>query len=382
MPYLRPGRQDPGHDRVRRRPAGPARHRRALQPARRRHRPRRPARPRRPQARRRAGARAASRSTAADYRLLVNPTGRFEIGGPMGDAGLTGRKIIVDTYGGMARHGGGAFSGKDPSKVDRSGAYAMRWVAKNVVAAGLAAPLRGAGRLRDRQGAPGRLLRRDASAPRRCRPTRSPDAVLATFDLRPGRDHPRPRPEAADLRPDGRLRALRPRAAGHHLGGRRPRRRPRGGRPGLTRLGTPQRASRGRRRARRHGSADATAATAAPDEQAERDRGDDAEDARARPSTAPAGVDGQLRWSTAAPGCPAPAARTTGRKTTSRGSAAGPPRPRRRPGWRPARPAKLPSTGPDERLAQRLGGEGQHQDERDPGQQPQRRALEHADARG
>ena len=74
----------------------------------------------------------------SDYRLLVNPTGRFEIGGPMGDAGLTGRKIIIDTYGGMARHGGGAFSGKDPSKVDRSAAYAMRWVAKNVVAAGLA----------------------------------------------------------------------------------------------------------------------------------------------------------------------------------------------------------------------------------------------------
>jgi S-adenosylmethionine synthetase len=73
-----------------------------------------------------------------DYRLLVNPTGRFEIGGPMGDAGLTGRKIIVDTYGGYARHGGGAFSGKDPSKVDRSAAYAMRWVAKNVVAAKLA----------------------------------------------------------------------------------------------------------------------------------------------------------------------------------------------------------------------------------------------------
>ncbi|RNG16592.1 methionine adenosyltransferase domain-containing protein, partial [Streptomyces botrytidirepellens] len=72
------------------------------------------------------------------YRLLVNPTGRFEIGGPMGDAGLTGRKIIIDTYGGMSRHGGGAFSGKDPSKVDRSAAYAMRWVAKNVVAAGLA----------------------------------------------------------------------------------------------------------------------------------------------------------------------------------------------------------------------------------------------------
>jgi S-adenosylmethionine synthetase len=74
----------------------------------------------------------------SDVRLLVNPTGRFVVGGPMGDAGLTGRKIIVDTYGGFARHGGGAFSGKDPSKVDRSAAYAMRWVAKNAIAAGLA----------------------------------------------------------------------------------------------------------------------------------------------------------------------------------------------------------------------------------------------------
>jgi S-adenosylmethionine synthetase len=74
----------------------------------------------------------------SNFKVLVNPTGKFVVGGPMGDAGLTGRKIIVDTYGGMARHGGGAFSGKDPSKVDRSAAYAMRWVAKNVVAAGLA----------------------------------------------------------------------------------------------------------------------------------------------------------------------------------------------------------------------------------------------------
>ena len=76
--------------------------------------------------------------STSDMRVLVNPTGRFVLGGPMGDAGLTGRKIIVDSYGGMARHGGGAFSGKDPSKVDRSAAYAMRWVAKNIVAAGLA----------------------------------------------------------------------------------------------------------------------------------------------------------------------------------------------------------------------------------------------------
>jgi S-adenosylmethionine synthetase len=83
--------------------------------------------------------RVSDRIDVSNFRLLVNPTGRFEIGGPMGDAGLTGRKIIVDTYGGFARHGGGAFSGKDPSKVDRSAAYAMRWVAKNVVAAGLAA---------------------------------------------------------------------------------------------------------------------------------------------------------------------------------------------------------------------------------------------------
>lgn len=73
-----------------------------------------------------------------DRRVFVNPTGRFVLGGPMGDAGVTGRKIIVDTYGGMARHGGGAFSGKDPSKVDRSAAYGARWIAKNVVAAGLA----------------------------------------------------------------------------------------------------------------------------------------------------------------------------------------------------------------------------------------------------
>jgi len=81
---------------------------------------------------------AAAELDMTDYALYVNPTGRFEVGGPMGDAGLTGRKIIIDTYGGMARHGGGAFSGKDPSKVDRSAAYAMRWVAKTIVAAGLA----------------------------------------------------------------------------------------------------------------------------------------------------------------------------------------------------------------------------------------------------
>ena len=84
-------------------------------------------------------------------RFLVNPTGRFEIGGPHGDAGLTGRKIIVDTYGGAAPHGGGAFSGKDPSKVDRSAAYAARYVAKNIVAAGHCLAVPGAGVVCDRR---------------------------------------------------------------------------------------------------------------------------------------------------------------------------------------------------------------------------------------
>ncbi len=87
--------------------------------------------------------------------FLINPTGRFVVGGPQGDTGLTGRKIIVDSYGGMGRHGGGAFSGKDPSKVDRSAAYMGRWVAKNVVAAGLATTLRSAIRLRHRSSATG-----------------------------------------------------------------------------------------------------------------------------------------------------------------------------------------------------------------------------------
>ena len=117
--------------------------------------------------------------------FLVNPTGRFVIGGPMGDCGLTGRKIIVDTYGGMARHGGGAFSGKDPSKVDRSAAYAARWVAKNIVAAGLARR-RGSGRLRHRRRAPrvgdGRDVRHREDRPR----SRSRSLVGEHFDLRPG----------------------------------------------------------------------------------------------------------------------------------------------------------------------------------------------------
>ena len=160
----------------------------------------------------------------ANYRLLVNPTGRFEVGGPMGDAGLTGRKIIIDTYGGMARHGGGAFSGKDPSKVDRSAAYAMRWVAKNVVAAGLA----------------DRCETQVAYAIGKAKPVglfvecfgteqvpveRIQDAVLEVFDLRPAaiiRDLDLLRP---DLLADRGLRALRPRGAGLLLGAHRPHRR-------------------------------------------------------------------------------------------------------------------------------------------------------------
>jgi len=120
----------------------------------------------------------------AGYRLLVNPTGRFEIGGPMGDAGLTGRKIIIDTYGGMARHGGGAFSGKDPSKVDRSAAYAMRWVAKNVVASGLADRCEAQVAYAIGKAKPVGLFV-ECFGTERAPVERIQDAVLRVFDLRP-----------------------------------------------------------------------------------------------------------------------------------------------------------------------------------------------------
>jgi len=120
----------------------------------------------------------------AGYRLLVNPTGRFEVGGPMGDAGLTGRKIIIDTYGGMARHGGGAFSGKDPSKVDRSAAYAMRWVAKNVVAAGLADRCETQVAYAIGKAKPVGLFV-ECFGTERAPVERIQDAVLEVFDLRP-----------------------------------------------------------------------------------------------------------------------------------------------------------------------------------------------------
>ena len=120
----------------------------------------------------------------SDVRILKNPTGRFVIGGPMGDAGLTGRKIIVDTYGGMARHGGGAFSGKDPSKVDRSAAYAMRWIAKNVVASGLASRCEVQVAYAIGKAQPVGLFI-ETFGTEKVAPNKIVDAVMATFDLRP-----------------------------------------------------------------------------------------------------------------------------------------------------------------------------------------------------
>jgi S-adenosylmethionine synthetase len=120
----------------------------------------------------------------SNVKLLVNPTGRFVIGGPMGDAGLTGRKIIVDTYGGMARHGGGAFSGKDPSKVDRSAAYAMRWVAKNAVAAGLAGRIEVQVAYAIGKAAPVGLFV-ETFGTETVDPTKIQTAISEVFDLRP-----------------------------------------------------------------------------------------------------------------------------------------------------------------------------------------------------
>jgi S-adenosylmethionine synthetase len=120
-----------------------------------------------------------------DVRLLVNPTGKFVLGGPMGDAGLTGRKIIVDTYGGMARHGGGAFSGKDPSKVDRSAAYAMRWVAKNAIAAGLAGRIEVQVAYAIGKAAPVGLFV-ETFGTETVDPAKIQSAITEVFDLRPG----------------------------------------------------------------------------------------------------------------------------------------------------------------------------------------------------
>jgi S-adenosylmethionine synthetase len=144
----------------------------------------------------------------SDVRLLVNPTGRFVVGGPMGDAGLTGRKIIVDTYGGFARHGGGAFSGKDPSKVDRSAAYAMRWVAKTAVAAGLADRLEVQVAYAIGKAAPVGLFV-ETFGTERVDPVRIQSAITEVFDLRP----------AAIIRDLGLLRPIyAPTAAYGHFG--------------------------------------------------------------------------------------------------------------------------------------------------------------------
>jgi S-adenosylmethionine synthetase len=120
-----------------------------------------------------------------DFSLYVNPTGRFVVGGPMGDAGVTGRKIIVDTYGGMARHGGGAFSGKDPSKVDRSASYAMRWVAKNAVAAGLAERIEVQVAYAIGKARPVGLFV-ETFGTEQVDPDKIADAIRQVFDLRPG----------------------------------------------------------------------------------------------------------------------------------------------------------------------------------------------------
>ena len=155
----------------------------------------------------------------AETIVHVNPTGRFVTGGPKGDCGLTGRKIIVDTYGGTGRHGGGAFSGKDPTKVDRSAAYMARHIAKNLVAAELAEQI-------EVQLAYAIGVAEPVSVRVQTFGTgRQPEARLEAlvrerFPADAGGHHRAPRPAPADLPPDGRLRALRPRRAGAHVGGR------------------------------------------------------------------------------------------------------------------------------------------------------------------
>ena len=153
---------------------------------------------------------------------ISSPTGRFVVGGPQGDTGLTGRKIIVDTYGGYARHGGGAFSGKDPSKVDRSAAYATRWVAKNIVAAGLAKQCEVQVAYAIGVAKPVSIMV-DTFGTGTVSDEKIEQAVEKVFDLTPRRHHPRTRPAQAHLPPAGRLRPHGPRGPGREVGEHRPR---------------------------------------------------------------------------------------------------------------------------------------------------------------
>ena len=184
--------------------------------------------------------------------FLVNPTGRFVIGGPVGDAGLTGRKIIVDTYGGMARHGGGAFSGKDPSKVDRSAAYAARYVAKNLVAAGLADRVEVQVAYAIGVAHPVSVMVETFGTEKLGR-GRIQELVAEHFDLRPGVVPRAAQPPPADLPEDGGLRPLRPRRPRLHVGADGQGRGPARGRRAVRRRGAQRLAAavRGRPRAGR-----------------------------------------------------------------------------------------------------------------------------------
>ena len=175
--------------------------------------------------RRRDASRSSSRAAdevarTRDTKFHINPTGKFVIGGPVGDCGLTGRKIIVDTYGGLARHGGGAFSGKDPSKVDRSAAYAARYVAKNIVAAGLADRCEVQVSLRDRRG-PADVDLGDHLRHRQDQRRQDREADPQALRPAPVRHHQDARPGASDVPADRGLRPLRPHAGGGQLRRRR-----------------------------------------------------------------------------------------------------------------------------------------------------------------
>ena len=207
--------QEPGHRRVRRRDAGARRHGRRLDAA------------RADVSRTRKFASYIIEEIVepllpadlvnGDIKYHINPTGRFVVGGPHGDCGLTGRKIIVDTYGGWGRHGGGAFSGKDPTKVDRSAAYMARYVAKNIVAAGLAD--RCEVQLAYAIGVSEPVsVNVDTEGTGRIDDARICELVREIFPLTPVGHHQAPRPAAADLSQDGRRRSLRPQRAGVHLG--------------------------------------------------------------------------------------------------------------------------------------------------------------------